>query len=970
MAVLLAGGLTGLLNQSSAQVIDGSLKFGVGRLTRTLSSGANQKTWTWSSWVKRGESGSSHLIFDTKDATAGTPRGSIAINDSNRFRVAFNPSGNSWTVAVSSNALLRDLGSSWYHLVVSCDTTQSSSSNRIRLYINGVQVTDLNESSYPSENQDLPFNQNDNHTIGASETNALHLEGFLSQFYFIDGQALGPGYFGFTDPLTNTWRPKKFRAEGTTANDGRTWSDSSNLTNITNGAGAFDGDLTGGNYAHATGAGNSGTINFSNLTSVSTLRLYAREDNREASGKITVNSTDFDFPTTASWVDVSSALSGGLSSITLKNGDYLTALFAIEVDGIVLRNGITTNLAFGTNGFYLPMDNDDFNIDKSGKGNNWTAVNFSGTSIDPDVLKDSPSGAVSGGRAQTGITTTSSAPSNYATLNPLQQSLNRTPTLSDGNLTVSLSSGSSEWTNTGCTMNIGSGKYYWEVQFTTINGTIARIGVADSDDYEFNRNTSSTGLPWLGSGTGTSWSLDVGGNTLHNGSTVNSSYTSTITTSDAIGVLLDLDNNTLSYSKNGTNLGVAHSNVTSDFVTPGFGLHGATTNTISVNFGQKPFKYPPPAGYKLLNAADLKPETVITRPDQYVGVTTYTGNGTGQSINTGQKPDFVWIKNRDDSTSHMLFDSVRGVQKVIYSNANTQELPAAISVTAFNRDGFTVSSANEVNGSSDDMVAWTWKAGGNKNTFNVDDVGYASAAAAGLDGGNINPTGASVGTRQGFSIIKYTGTGNSSSTLSHGLINAPQFMIIKNLTDAENWFVWHHSYPIPDRNGFYLDLTANIQNFGSTSFSSTLPSSSVITLSTNNILNGSGDQFVAYVWHDVPGVQKFGSYVGNGNDDGPFVEIGFRPAILWIKDLTTNGELWCAHDSKRDPINPAKKRLELNGSGAEDASQDARIKDFLSNGFKIRGTSGEQNTNGDTYIYMAWAEAPSFNLYGGQSNAR
>ena len=161
-----------------------------------------------------------------------------------------------------------------------------------------------------------------------------------------------------------------------------------------------------------------------------------------------------------------------------------------------------------------------------------------------------------------------------------------------------------------------------------------------------------------------------------------------------------------------------------------------------------------------------------------------------------------------------------------------------------------------------------------------------------------------------------------------------------------------------------------IQNFGSTSFSTTLPSSSVITLSTNNILNGSGDQFVAYVWHDVPGVQKFGSYVGNGNADGPFVEIGFRPAILWIKNLTTNGELWAAHDSKRDPINPAKERFELNSSAAEDNSQDARIKDFLSNGFKIRGTSGEQNTDGDTYIYMAWAEVPAFNLYGGQSNAR
>jgi hypothetical protein len=337
----------------------------------------------------------------------------------------------------------------------------------------------LNQSSAQVIDGSLKFN------VSTSQ----QYDGSMSQVYLIDGQALDASYFGYTDPLTNTWRPKKY--EGT----------------------------------------------------------------------------------------------------------------------------------FGTNGFYLPLDgNSPIGQDKSGQGNNWTAVNFSGTSIDPDVLKDSPSGAVSGGRAQTGITTTSSAPSNYATMNPLQMSPNRTPTISDGNLTISLSSGTSEWTNTGCTMNIGSGKYYWEVQFTTINGTIARIGVADSNNYEFNRNTASSGLPWLGSGTGVSWSLDVGGNTYYNGSTVNASYTSTIITSDIIGVLLDLDNNTLSFSKNGTNLGVAHSNVTSDFVTPGFGLHGATTNTINVNFGQKPFKYAPPQGFLPLNSASATSETVITRPDQYVGV--------------------------------------------------------------------------------------------------------------------------------------------------------------------------------------------------------------------------------------------------------------------------------------------------------------------------------------------------------------
>ena len=165
-----------------------------------------------------------------------------------------------------------------------------------------------------------------------------------------------------------------------------------------------------------------------------------------------------------------------MSSITLKNGSYITALFAIEVDGVVLRNGITTNLDFGTNGFYLPMDNDDFNIDKSGKGNNWTKQNFSGTSIDPDVLKDSPSGAISGGRAQTGITTTSSAPSNYATLNPLDNS----QTLSNGNLNVTGISGN--WRGTRGTIGMSSGKFYWEwnIGFTNSGSNQSLLGIAQA----------------------------------------------------------------------------------------------------------------------------------------------------------------------------------------------------------------------------------------------------------------------------------------------------------------------------------------------------------------------------------------------------------------------------------------------------------------------------------------------------------
>ena len=130
---------------------------------------------------------------------------------------------------------------------------------------------------------------------------------------------------------------------------------------------------------------------------------------------------------------------------------------------------------------------------------------------------------------------------------------------------------------------------------------------------------------------------------------------------------------------------------------------------------------------------------------------------------------------------------------------------------------------------------------------------------------------------------------------------------------------------------------------------------------------GSNTDYIYYVWHNVPGLQKFGKYEGNDQSDGPFIELGFRPAIVWVKNIDAN-EPWAIYDNTRGPNNPNNKGLYANDSSAEnDAS--GRYKDFLSNGFKVRGDSGEQNDN-NTYIYCAWAEAPTINLYGGNANAR
>jgi hypothetical protein len=227
---------------------------------------------------------------------------------------------------------------------------------------------------------------------------------------------------------------------------------------------------------------------------------------------------------------------------------------------------------------------------------------------------------------------------------------------------------------------------------------------------------------------------------------------------------------------------------------------------------------------------------------------------------------------------------------------------------------------------------------------------------------SIANTGASVGTRQGFSIVGFT-DGGSACSIAHGLTKAPDFYIVKFRGATGNWSIYHKSLGNTKRLKFTTD------NSGSADagwWQNTSPTSSLFYLGGNLITSTTQ---IAYLWHDVPGLQKFGSYVGNGDNDGTFVELGFRPTLIWIKDTTNNGESWNIHDTARVPINPNSTRLIIDGSGAE-ATNAVFAVDMISNGFKFRTGNDSHNQSSRTYIYCAWAESPVSNLYGGQSNAR
>jgi hypothetical protein len=198
---------------SGAQVIDGSLKFDSSKttnLSRTPGSEGNRKTWTWSGWFNRQNIGANDNIFKVAGSSSKATQFTIMIHNGNYVSIDYGGA-----FYLRTNRLLRDT-SGWYHFVVTVDTTLSTADNRIRLYINGVEETSFTTRNNPNQSEDLGVNRTSAHTISTGDSSGF--DGLLSNFYLIDGQALGPEYFGYTDPLTNTWRPKKY--EGTFGTNG------------------------------------------------------------------------------------------------------------------------------------------------------------------------------------------------------------------------------------------------------------------------------------------------------------------------------------------------------------------------------------------------------------------------------------------------------------------------------------------------------------------------------------------------------------------------------------------------------------------------------------------------------------------------------------------------------------------------------------------------------------------------------
>ena len=982
-----------------AFTLDQSLRFNDGDsayLSKTPASAGNQKTWTWSGWVKRGN------ISDSDDTLFGVYDGSnqtrIYFLASDKLQLEYYAGSPSTNYYIRTNQLFRD-SSAYYHIVAIFDTTQSTEANRLQLWVNGERVSSFANDEQPTLNFDGWVNDTKPHFIGGGTSD--YLDGYLAEVHFIDGTALTPTSFGETGDY-GEWKP--IEVTGLTYGTNGFYLDFSNATTIHT-------ITASGGIAHSTTQEKIGdtsiyfdgtndylsipnhtdwTFGYSDATIEAWIRPDAVGDGKvifcdgdaggSAGSVLQINADKFRFHLSIDGVSNQVDLVGTTTLSTgtwyhvamVKNGDS----YKLYVDGTEEASDSwstaypdwSTAIQFGDHSTRTEFEGymDEIRISKMARYTSGFTPSTSAFTEDDNTLllihSDTTNGSttftdssgVTGGlgndAAGSNHWTTNnlaiadqmvdSPTNNFCTWNPLDMD----GTLAEGNLKGTTGTGAAR--SIASTIAPSSGKWYIEILTNTVYGNAFCMGLVESafhssitdwDDKFYSQSDSVA--------------YHSNGNKGINGTS--SSYGATYTDDDIIGMAFDLDANTTTLYKNnasqgaisktfdghykvifvsgdsgGSQIGTINCGQDSSFA----GAKTAQGNQDANSIGD--FYYTPPSGYLALCTSNL-PAVAVT-PSEHFNTEVYAGDGAdGNDVTVGFQPDFTWIKSKTGSRDHILVDAIRGVTKLLVSNTTGAEETGVTDFQSFDSNGFTVGTpvtTGGTNTNTESIVSWNWKANGSGSANTV---------------GDIDST-VSVNTDAGFSIVSYTGDGNSPATIGHGLSKAPELIHIKNRTDVDSWISFTTVID-GSLDYMYLNLTNAKANLGIAT-----PTSTVFSVDDGNQINGSGDAHIAYCWHSVDGFSKVGTYTGNANADGTFVYTGFRPAWVMAK-CSSSGSEWKMYDSKRNIYNVMDEEIRADTSGAASVHSNNYL-DFLSNGFKPRYT--DHANQAQTYIYLAFAETP------------
>jgi hypothetical protein len=909
------------LSSDGGYVISRSLRFSSGDsayLNRTPSSAGNRRTYTWSGWVKRSAMGTGTYYFLT---AVDLPNGDILGVEADRLYWY-----NAYSGAVTSTDKFRD-PSAWYHIVFAVDSTQLTDSNRVKMYANGRQITSFSNTAWPSLNRDFVINTGVEHQVGRYFTTSGS-DFHLADIHFIDGQALTPTDFGEYDS-NSVWQPKEYAGTYGTNGFHLDFSDTSSSAALGTDSSGNGNTWTVNNLVAASGIGPGitstvpqdltgdwrGIIGIVPSNTSGAVAVFP-DGGGIANPRGTFFWTGLTIGDTITWYGTATA-----SSTRNVTGDIDET--SVSVPGASLGSfQLTVNAASGS-----------AKIDFNGTANCYGITPGPVSSQYNDALRDSPVNGNSANDTGAGGEITG----NYATWNPLCVTTNNT--LSNGNLEAAHTAGTG-WTGNSlgstyamfvATMGVTSGKWYWEGTFTSATtGSVGIVNAGAGLQYYVGYGAKSVGYT----------STYVYNNGFGSAVASMPSYAQ----GDIIGVAIDMDNGKLYFSKNGTFInsgnpaagtGNVASGLTGETVFPAVSQLGSSDGiSFTVNFGQRAFAYTAPSGYKALCTANL-PEPTIADGSTAFDTVLYTGDGNSTQTITGLNfaPDLTWQKIRNLAGDHGLTDSVRGVSAG-YLKSNSTDLETGSStngVSAFTSDGFTA--AGSFNTNNNNWVTWAWD-GGSSTVTNTDGSISSQVRA--------NPS-------AGFSIVSYTGNGTKGSTIGHGLNAAPDFVLCKRTDASEGWRVGHVS---PGwTTGAYLHVA---DGFASTAndnwWNNTAPTNSVITLGTYP--NTSTGTYICYAFTPVEQYSSFGSYLGNGSTDGPFVYTGFAVNFLLLKCSTVSSTSWFIQDLKRGTTSILFAQLPNQETTLTTAYP-------LSNGFKVNGGNFNYiNGSGQTYIYAAFAEHP------------
>ena len=906
-------GNNGLLGSSAhgtnqpAYSIDQSLRFNDGDtayLSRTPSA-SNRKTWTYSFWFKR-----SGIDLADHGSVLNVHAGN---NDNDFISLEFVKSGSAsedafrvsfWNDSIVTSQVFRD-PSSWGHLIIAFDTTQSTASNRVKFYYNGEQITSFSNANYPSQDANTAVNAASAHVIGEYTGGDDHYDGYLAEVNFIDGTALTPASFGETNSDTNQWQAIKYAGSYGTNGFHLKFQDSSALGDDSSGN---TNDFTATNLAATDQVIDSPSNNFCTLNPVDAFNSMTATEgslraNTNSGSDPKINAT-FQIPQSGKWywefVD-QHGLSIMVGVIDQTNSGNIYG----NNNSAIYSSGLGTKYNFSSVSSY---------------GASWTTGDIIGVAINRD---DNEITFYKNNSSQ-GTFTIGGTADQRARLIPV----------------IGTGTGGTG----GGTFNFGQDSSFHGTKTAQGNGGVG-------EDFYY---TPPTGFKALNTD-----NLDdpaIALPTAHFNTVLYTGDASNPKTVSGVGFSADmvwLKSRGISQRHNiyDTVRGIPKSGSTD---VPRISPDDATAESDTTD----ELRTVTSDGFTVDTSRNGSGNTYVAW--NWKGNDTPTKTFAVTVTNPGSGNRYT-LDGKVSGTNAMPITIEEGGTYTFDQSDNTNSgHPLRFSTTSNGTwgGGSEYTTGVTTNGTPGNAGAYTRitvaATAPTLYYYCTNHSGMGAAITTPGSGGGVSDLSGTIAsvvnanTTAGFSIATYTGNGTSPSTIGHGLSVAPEMVMVKNRTTAgENWVVSVGN--ATGTNGDFLILNTDSAVIAGTSQFPSQPGSSTFAVTDAANVNTNTSNYIAYCFHSVDGYSKVGSYTGNGSTDGTFVYTGFRPTFVMLKD-TSAVEDWVIHDTTRAPYNQSQKVLYPNTNGAEEDSSNRAI-DIVSNGFKARNNGGRTNRNGDTYIY-------------------